>query len=638
MNFVKNLILVFLISVSAWSQPSKVVVKHKVKAGENVTQIAKKYQVTPFDIYKLNPDAKNGVSVDQILLIEVNNSKINEFKNPNTNSDNKITYEVLPKDTKFGIAKKFNITVNDIDAWNADVAENGLKSGQVIFIKKHVSSNNSYKNVVVNDTILNSDYYYTIQPEDTKFSVAKKFGISIEKLEQLNPNVSNSFPVGLSIVIKNKSTSSNTNTESINKQYTILSEETLYGISKKFNVSQLEILQLNPILKEGFKEGISIKIPNNSLVKNIQNFNKNSLIIKKNEAEKKLVMLLPFNIAAIENDTIKTTSDFLKSKEGKLTNIALDYYAGALIAIDSARKIGYPNLKVKIIDFESRKNSNNLQEIIQKNNFSNVDVVIGPFTNAQVEQTAQELVKFNVPIISPLSSTNGKPYSNIYYARPTDELMREVLFEHFKKNNGNVVAIFSPKKITSKELAKAQFPDLKVIPLSDKGGVTIESITPMLQQNKKNYVILDTEKVGLILNVTNVLANLKSKFDIQLVVFELNSALDFEEISLKRYTDLKLMFPSITKSNKSGYYESFRQKFKKDNNVNPNEFATRGFDVTFDTIIRMYQEEGFANSTENQSSEQLVSKFNYEKIEQGNYNKGVYLLQYMNDLTIEEVK
>lgn len=142
----------------------------------------------------------------------------------------------------------------------------------------------------------------------------------------------------------------------------------------------------------------------------------------------------------------------------------------------------------------------------------------------------------------------------------------------------------------------------------------------------------------MILNATGILGNLRNKYDIQLVVFELYETLDFEEIPLKRYTNLKMMYPSVTKNNSSGYYEFFQEKFKKANNVNPNQYATRGFDVTLDTILRMYQEEGFANSTQSLMSEQLESKFNYRKIEQGNYNTGIYLLQYTDDLTIEETK
>ena len=36
---------------------------HKVKQGETIESIAKQYLVTPFDIYALNPDAKNNLEV-----------------------------------------------------------------------------------------------------------------------------------------------------------------------------------------------------------------------------------------------------------------------------------------------------------------------------------------------------------------------------------------------------------------------------------------------------------------------------------------------------------------------------------------------------------------------------------------------
>ncbi|WP_395065874.1 LysM peptidoglycan-binding domain-containing protein, partial [Flavobacterium sp.] len=35
--------------------------KQTVDKGETVAQIAQKYKVTPYDIYKLNPDSQNGI-------------------------------------------------------------------------------------------------------------------------------------------------------------------------------------------------------------------------------------------------------------------------------------------------------------------------------------------------------------------------------------------------------------------------------------------------------------------------------------------------------------------------------------------------------------------------------------------------
>lgn len=641
MNLSKTFfLLLFLFSINLFAQPNNDYVKHTVVAGENVTQISQKYKVTPYDIYKLNPEAKNGVNENDILLIKLRDYKVEvkesrkEKRNREKLAENAVeTYIVKQKDTKYGIAKKFNISIEDLEKWNQIIVKEGLQEGQNLTVAESKIDVLHHKVVLTNPI---SPGRYIIQPEDTKYGIAKKFEITIKELEVINPHIINSFPVGAEIIVPKLKEKESTKSVEY-EQYTILPKETLYGVSKKFNVSQMEILKINPELKNGFIEGLIINIPNDNLKQVELASDKTKLVAKKSNVEKTLVLLLPFNFPLMESDTIKSKIDFLKSKDGRLTNHALDYYSGAIIAIDSAKRLGY-NLKVKIIDFENTRNGNNLNSIVAKNDFSKVNAVIGPFINSQVEETALLLEKYKIPIVSPLSSNNGKPYPNIFYAMPSDELKREVLFEHFKKNNGNVLAIFSNKKQENKETLLAQFPDLKIVPISDKGGVTSESIVSLLDPTKKNFVILDTEKTGLILNSTGILGGLKSKYDIQLVVFKLYDALDFEEIPIKRYTNLKMMYPSINRNNDSGYYKSFAKKFKNVNGINPNQYVTRGFDVTLDTILRMYQENGFVNSTTGLTSEQLESKFNYRKIEAGNYNTGIYLLQYTDDLTIEEVK
>jgi len=633
----KFLLIIFLISsIKIVAQPQKNYVKHTVIAGENVTQIAKKYRVTPYDIYTLNPEAKNGIKENDILIINTIESKGEEKE---TRKERKIrekleeekeinSYIVIAKDTKYSLSKKFDITIEELEKWNPFIVRDGLQEGQVLIVKNPVFEEKKEEkkgNVEVKR--------YTIQPKDTKFSVAKRFGLTIDELEALNPEIKESFPEGLEIIVSNLKENRN---NSEYQQYTILNKETLYGVSKKFNVSQMEILKLNPELKEGFKEGLVINIPNNTLEVNVDKIDKLKLVPAKNTREEKtLVMFLPFNIPLIESDTTKTKGEYLKND--RFLNMTLDFYAGALIAIDSVKKLGYP-VKVKIYDSESIKSTNSIPSIIAKNDFSNVDAIIGPFMDNQVEQASKILEKYNIPIVSPLSNRNGKPFQNVYYAMPSEILQREMLFNYFKKNNGNVLAIFSSKKVSNKETLLAQFPDLKVVPLGEKGGVTAESISTLLDPTRKNFVILDTENRGMVLNATSILKKLLPKFDIQLVVFELYEALDFEDIPIKTLTDLKMLFPSVTKSTDNGYYKSFQEKFKKVNNINPNQFATRGFDVTLDTVLRMYQEGGFVNSTVELSSEQLESKFSYRKIEEGNYNTGLYILQYTDDLTIEEAK
>ena len=61
------------------------------------------------------------------------------------------------------------------------------------------------------------------------------------------------------------------------------------------------------------------------------------------------------------------------------------------------------------------------------------------------------LTKYNTPVISPLSKERGLPLPNLYYTVPAEDRLRASMFDYFKSKNGNVVAIISAKKTTSKD-------------------------------------------------------------------------------------------------------------------------------------------------------------------------------------------
>jgi hypothetical protein len=155
-------------------------------------------------------------------------------------------------------------------------------------------------------------------------------------------------------------------------------------------------------------------------------------------------------------------------------------------------------------------------------------------------------------------------------------------------------------------------------------------------KDKMNYVILASEKTGNVLSITSILKGLQKTYQVQLVLLEPNETLDYEEIPLSRLTDLKLMYPSITRVNESDTAKQFERSYKKKNKMYPSPYATRGFDVTFDTMMRLSQQGSFEQSVNETVSEQIENQFNYDqKISGGFVNKGVYILYYDSDLTIK---
>jgi hypothetical protein len=104
-----------------------------------------------------------------------------------------------------------------------------------------------------------------------------------------------------------------------------------------------------------------------------------------------------------------------------------------------------------------------------------------------------------------------------------------------------------------------------------------------------------------------------------------------------------MMYPSLTKPNdnamNTGQFDM--NSYKKLNKVLPNQFAVRGFDVTFDTLMRLSQEKTFEETIQSSAStEHVENKFDYVLNSEAGYtNKGVYVLHIMiADLTITEAK
>lgn len=650
-HFFIGLCTTFLVATAASAQ-TKNYKEHKVTKGETAYSIAKKYNVSPEDIYRLNPEAKNGVNENAVILIPSKSGqtiKSNGVATVNENSKTtgkevKVYHVVEAKETVYSIAKKYDVTVESVNKNNPDIEKEGLKVGStiIVFTSKKLDKPAT---VVTNvkSAVVPSAKYHLVEPKETKFGIAKKYGLTVEELENLNPEIKENLEIGQNLrlskntpaAVKASIAATPAKQDIQYMDYQVQPKETLYSLTKSSGLSQEQLLAMNPQLSEGVKIGMTIKMPSTSKFNQI-NPNKEQVDIVKslNKQEgKELVLMLPFHMDKIESDSTNTIQ--VRLKKDKFLNMTLDFYAGALIAIDSAKTMGLP-LTVKILDSEESKNSSAVASLIAKNDFSKTDAVIGPFFQNHVETTAALLEKYNTPVISPLSNERGKPYSNLFQAMPNSLDVKRKMFDFMMAKEGNIIAVIDPKKGSSKQYITENYPSVKIAEISDKGVPTLENVKSLMDKSKLNYVILESEKTGMVLSTCNILVTTSSEYQVQLVTLEKNETLDFEEIPLSKLTRLKLLYPSVSRDNEAPGAEIFAKVFKKKNNIFPNRFATRGFDVTFDVILRLFQDGGYKESVNEKASEQIESKFNYANIDGGYYNKGVYLLYYDQDLTLKE--
>ncbi|MGL2993608.1 PBP1 and LysM peptidoglycan-binding domain-containing protein [Flavobacterium sp. TSSA_36] len=625
---------------------------HKVAKGETIAQIAQKYKVSPYDIYQLNPDAQAGISQNTLLLIPKAGAKV-QSKTVTSSSvvSKKVTHEVVPKETLFGIQKKYNVTEAALFKANPFLEKDGLQIGQTLVIPNGVVTKTTTATAAPKTV---TPVFHLVQPQETKFSIAKKYNITIDELEKRNPEVVANLPVGFNLIIignrpkEGKEIQVTTDKKDLSptvvpkaivsdfQNYTVKPKETLYSLAKTSGLSQEELIRLNPDLKTGVQEGMVLKMPHMLDKSDRQEQKKGITVFRKLQAadSKQLVLLLPFNTAKISNDTVNSTIE--RIKKDKFLNMTLDFFSGALMAIDSAKQLGI-QVDVKVYDSQETKNSSRIAEIIKNHQLASASVVIGPFYQNNVEKTAEGLQETNVAVISPLSKEFGKSYPNLYQSIVAAEVMKNTIFEYMKSKGGNMIAVVDKKKESSRMYFNQYQKEVQLAPLTSTGGVNVEGFKSLLQADKTNYVILETGSTTMIKATISTMLSVMKTYKVQLVILEPNPTLDTDEILFSNLVKLKLMYPSVSRENSSEEARVFEQKYRKENNVYPSSFATRGFDVTFDTLLRMAQDKTFQETIESDATEQVENRFDYSQNTEGGYlNKGVYILYYDADMTIKQ--
>jgi LysM repeat protein len=622
--------------------------KYVVAKGETVNQIAQKFKITPYDIYKLNPDAQNGLKPNTVLLIPKSSGKSNVTSSKVTKAQPK-THTVALKETLFGIEKKYDVTDEALKKANPDLVKYGLQVGQVLNIPSKGVSKTA---VVAKNTVI----YHTVLPKETKYSIAKQYDMTVEELERKNPEIVANLPVGYELLIRGNGSkpvtkvvsaeAKATNAKPVVKtasevisyvDYTVKPKETFYSLSKMFGLTQQQLIELNPVLSSGVQEGMVLKVPSKSNQIAANATKQKIVLTKKISSDKKtLVLLLPFNIAKNGGDTISSNVNRLNND--KFLNMTLDFYSGAMMAIDSAKVLGI-NMDVKIFDSNEAKTSSNVAAVFNDNDLSNADAVVGPFYQSNVEKTAGLFAQNNVPVISPLSKDTGNPIPNLYQSIVPAAVLKTAMFDFMNAKQGNVIAVIDKKKETIRKYILENQKEIKIAPLTPTGGLDIENFKKLFVKGKMNYVILETANTGMVKYTMNTMLGMMTNYQVQLVILEPNETLDTDEISFESLTKLHLMYPSATRENNSPEAQLFMQSYRRKNKVNPSTFAIRGFDITFDTMMRLSQDKTYQETAETMITEQVENKFEYYKKEEGGYaNKGVYILYYDTDLTIKEAK
>lgn len=514
-------------------------------------------------------------------------------------------------------------------------------------------------------------YLHTVEKGQTLFAIAKFYGIDVNDLVIENPDAIDGIRPGQILKIpfeKKKPVVTATAVDSSNYIFhKVELGQTLYSISKQYNADVEKIKQLNPELKDGLKAGQTLKIPNNkpkpentvtakvpekAPVTNTTNTGNSTTTesadrstvitptIYKGEKKEEynIAFLLPFHAAeanAIELEKLVKGDAELPNK----TTVALEFYEGALLAIDSLRKQHF-NAKIFVYDIDD-SDSLNLVNILKKPELAEMDLMIGPLYGSSFFPFSKFAKEHEIPIVSPFTQVNKILFNNPYVCKVSPsttlqiEQMANFVVDTFHTqniilvNNGNAreLGFYNAFKTAANKglIAKGHAPADSVKEVLGLGG-----IQNVISSSKTNVVVLPSNNQSYVTEFISKLNVMKEKNDI--VLFGLQNWTGYDNLDLEYLNNLSLHTPAnnfLDYENPAAkqFIKAYRERFKTE----PENYAYQGFDVTYYFLNALQKNgESFLSTLPENKQNCIETNFSFSQFpsDSGFENRFVYILKY----------
>ena len=233
------------------------------------------------------------------------------------------THKVKRKETLYSLSKEYDVTQEDIKKHNPELYANNLRKGDKIKIPEYKIETT----VVQAKSPLTT---YTVQPKEGKWRIAYKYGITVQELEDLNPEMNDVLQPGDVVNVPNKEAETIKEVDEKYSYYTVLPKEGFYRIKLKTGLTQEQLEKLNPELEaSGLKEGMVLKIPfkaENSTIEGVVSETKSNLEevnltnVTKDRSTKTVAVMLPFGLHKVNTDSIYDTKKQIKELYDQLTS------------------------------------------------------------------------------------------------------------------------------------------------------------------------------------------------------------------------------------------------------------------------------------------------------------------------------
>jgi LysM repeat protein len=563
--------------------------------------------------------------------------------------------------TLYGIHKLYNVAPEIILATNPGMSDQ-LEIGQRVLIPVSSEAASAAKTI-----------QHTVVAGETLYGISKKYKCTLDEITKLNPGVDQGLSVGQILTIPNKDATEFIPTDPVIEKpnyklnftdsivmHTVMPQETMYSISKRFMVSIDTILAANGMKSNKIKPGDVIRIPLKKvsytiLEKDLTNLNSGDTIpVNAGTINKKSVynvaLILPFMIDANEAEMAKMLRPGQNRELHPTTKIVYAFYQGFIMAADSLKKAG---LHLNLHVYDTKQDTARLIKLFDQPEFATMDLVIGPLHEKMVRHATRLCKEKGIRIVLPfrapatLLQENPSVYSCVSSNMTLMDGMVDYVVNNMSHYNVFIIKPFSTADKALYDRARDRYntliqgktgamnPAITEIDLGDPGG---RQLNAQLRKDTVNVILVPSEDVKFVsgaLSRMNQTMNLNPYAKkMKIIAFGLEDWNSWEDIDFAYRNRTYQHYASYRYIDfNEGRGKKFVKAFRGRYGIDPDIFATQGFDVGlyFLSALQLYGV-NFDPFLTGHNPAQVQNQFKFVPVSQGsgNENRGICVAKYDN--------
>ncbi len=553
---------------------------HTVEPGQTVFYIANKYRVDKQDIYDNNPGSEETLLLGTIIKIPKQEVR---RENEDKREDGYYVHKVEPKETLYGIARRYKLRVEDILKHNEGLESGMLKTGT--YVRIPADSINKEQPVLTEKIEGTEDalyFYHKIQPGETLFSIADKYNAKQNEVAVANSSIhANDLPVGYILRIPKSSIKAAKENKFAGEagliNHKIKKREYLYDVAKKYDVPSEMIEKVNEaagIDLNKWRKGMVIKVPSKQWVEQYYESERQAkevdtdrsseavFAFEKKECDNydysltkptlKVALLLPFNVEAtrkmnfkheeVDGEIVEIARE--KRRLSMRSKVFVEFYQGTLLALERLKEEG---VNVDLFVFDTAPDSSRIQEILQKPEMLYADLIIGPAQSSNLKYVSDFSKKHNIPLVFPLSTLDQAMDNNplLFQANPSDTLVFDKMAtQMIQSSRGNRLVMIRTESVDNKfEQRLSQTIRDKVYWESFKNGEVpdfveykfkqddLVSLERMFDKNKGNTIIIPSKEEAQVNRIVTTVKGAADKTKADVTLWGLPGWMKFNTIN-----------------------------------------------------------------------------------------------------------